>query len=84
MEKIDKRSSIFELEEIYKYKSLIERSDRDVIKEVIYDNDEESEALYDEFLKLVAMEVDHELNKTEFYDLKDELIIDMKKHLGKK
>jgi len=84
MIKVDKRSSIFELDEIFKYKSLIERTDRDVIKEIIYEDDEESIALYNEFLKLVAMEVDHELNKTQFYELKDELIIDMKKHLGKK
>ena len=48
MEKVDKRRSIYELDEIYKYKSLIERTDRDVIKEVIYDNDEESRRVFHE------------------------------------
>ena len=83
MVKIDKRKSIYELDEIYKYKSLIERSDRDTIKEIIYCDDEESNSLHDEFIKLVTMEVNHELNKEEFYELKDELIIDMKKNLEK-
>jgi len=83
MELIDKRSHLFELDEILKYKSLIEKTDRETIKAIIYKNDEESKLLHDEFIKLVAMEVDHQLNKTEFYELKDKLITKMKQHLDK-
>ncbi|MBL4594724.1 MAG: hypothetical protein JKX68_13050 [Flavobacteriales bacterium] len=83
MEAVDNRASLFELEEIYKYKDLIETSDRDVIKAIIFDNGEQSTALYNEFLKLVANEVDHQLNKAEFSDLKDKLMGEMKNHLEK-
>jgi hypothetical protein len=83
METIDNRAKIFELEEIYKYKDLIEATDKSVIKEIICLGDEESKALHQDFIKLVALEVDHELTKDEFYDLKDELIYEMKQYLGK-
>ena len=83
MEKIDNRAALFELDEIYKYKDLIEATDKAVIKEIICLGDEESENLHQDFIKLVALEVDHELTKDEFYDLKDELIFEMKKYLGK-
>lgn len=83
METIDNRASIFELDEIYKYKDLIDISDKAILKEIICTGDEQSDNLYSEFLNLVAKEVDHELNKEEFSKLKNELIIDMKKHLGR-
>lgn len=81
MEIVDKRSNLFELDEIYKYKDLIERADRDVIKEIIYNGDKQSIGFYNEFLKLVAQEIDHQLNKTEFANLKNKLIADMKAYL---
>ncbi len=84
MIKVDKRSSIYELEEIYKYKSLIERADRDVIKQIIYNDDDRSTILYDRFLFLVAEEVDHKLNKPEFYELKNKLVVEMKQYLESK
>ena len=84
METIDKRGLIFELNEIFKYKGLIERADRDVIKAIIYDGDELSNSYHQEFMVLVAREVDHELNKEEFYALKNELVAKMKQHLGSK
>lgn len=77
MEVIDRRANLFELEEIFKYKGLIKRGDRDVIKKIIYKNSEQSNALYSEFIRLVEMEVDHQLNKAGFYELKDQLIIKM-------
>jgi len=40
METIDNRGAIIELDEIYKYKDLIEASDRDVIKKIIFDSNE--------------------------------------------
>ncbi len=84
MEVIDKRSNLFELDEIYKYKNLIDSSDRATIKEIIYADDEQSSLLYNDFIKLVADEVDHQLNKAEFSELKDKLIIKMKEHLQNK
>jgi len=78
MEKVDNRSSLFELDEIYKYKDLIELDDKETIKAIICDARESSNTLYGEFLSLVAQEVDHELNKSEFKELKDKLIKDMK------
>ena len=48
------------------------------------DGDEQSMAYYNEFIKLVAMEAAHELNKTEFRNLKNTLIANMKKHLQSK
>lgn len=84
METIDNRSKISELEEIYKYKDLIEIADRDVIKEIIFDMGEQSTIFYNEFVKLVTMEVDHQLNKTQFSELKDQLILDMKQYLESK
>jgi hypothetical protein len=50
METIDNREAIFKLDEIYKYKDLIDSSDRDVIKRIIFDNTEESNKLNNEFL----------------------------------
>ena len=84
METIDNRASIFELDEIYKYKDLIEATDQVIIKEIICADDEKSEHLHAEFLKLVAKEVDHELNKAQFTDLKDKLVAEMKQHLESK
>ena len=81
MEAIDNRASIFELNEIYKYKDLIDANDKLVIKEIICSIDEQSKSLHTEFLNLVAMEVDHELNKAQFTELKDKLIVKMKQHL---
>ncbi|PCJ27004.1 MAG: hypothetical protein COA97_04745 [Flavobacteriales bacterium] len=81
MEAVDNRSSIYELEEIFKYKNLIELTDRDVIKRIIFDKETESTVLYDEFIKLVANEVDHKLNKVEFTTLKDKLIVKMRNFL---
>ncbi len=66
MEAVDNRASLFELDEIYKYKDLIEATDKAIIKEVICKTDDQSVALHQEFLKLVADEVDHQLNKAEF------------------
>lgn len=82
METIDNRGAIIELEEIYKYKDLILSSDRDVLKKIIFDRNEASEKFHQEFLSLVAQEVDHKLNKEEFKVLKDQLIKQMETHLG--
>lgn len=82
METIDNRSSIFELDEIYKYKDLIELDDKETIKAVICDVKDASVALHKEFLRLVAQEVDHKLTKDEFRVLKDKLMRDMKAHLS--
>jgi hypothetical protein len=85
MEIVDKRDSIFEINEIYKFKDLIDIADKNVIKEVIYDGDEKCLSFHQEFMKLVAMEIDHELNKTQFSKLKNQLISDMRRYLeGKK
>lgn len=81
MEALDKRGVLFELEEIYKYKDLIEKSDKSVIQEIIYNGDKEAMALYNEFIILVGKEVDHQLNKAEFTVLKDELVGAMKEYL---
>tara|TARA_B100000809_G_scaffold242472_1_gene266584 strand:+ start:2049 stop:2300 length:252 start_codon:yes stop_codon:yes gene_type:complete len=81
METVDNRDAIFKLEEIYKYKDLIESSDRDLIKSIIFKNGEESTKLHQEFLRLVGQEVDHKLNKEEFKVLKDQLMREMKKFL---
>jgi hypothetical protein len=81
METVDNRASLFELKEIYKYKDLINASDMAVIKEVICKAGEESEELHQAFMKLVADEVDHQLNKAEFEVLKDKLISEMKAYL---
>jgi len=81
METIDNRESIFELEEIYKYKDLIELEDKETIKAIICDTSETSNALHSEFLKVVEQEVGHELNKAEFKVLKDKLMRDMKAHI---
>jgi len=81
METVDNRASLFELKEIYKYKDLIEASDMNVIKEVICKTDDQSESLHQEFMKLVADEVDHQINKEEFAILKDKLILKMKAYL---
>lgn len=81
METIDNRSSIFELNEIYKYKDLIELEDKATIKAIICDTQKASNDLHQEFLRLVTEEVDHKLNKAEFKVLKDKLINDMKAYL---
>lgn len=83
METIDNRASLFELKEIFKYKDLIDANDMAVIKEVICKAEDQSDALHHEFLKLVADEVDHQLNKAEFTIKKDELITEMKAYLAK-
>jgi hypothetical protein len=84
MEVVNKKGSLFELEEIYKYKSLIDVKDKAVIKRVIIDGDETCIAFYQDFIELVAKEVDHTLNKTQFYKLKDKLVTDMKNYLTNK
>jgi hypothetical protein len=81
METIDNRASLTELDEIYKYKNLIELSDKDVIRKIIFKGDLRAKSLYDDFLKLVADEVDHQLNKTEFSEEKKMLIGKMKAYL---
>jgi len=84
MEVVNKKGSIFELEEIYKYKSLIDVKDKAVIKRVIIDGDEACISFYQDFMELVAKEVDHTLNKTQFKELKDKLVLDMKAYLNSK
>ncbi len=81
METINNKEAIFKLDEIYKYKDLIDSLDRDVIKQIIFDRDEKSEELHQEFLRLVTQEVDHKLNKEEFKVLKNQLIRQMKSYL---
>lgn len=82
MEVIDKQGALFEVDEIFKYKDLIDRADRDVIKEIIHKDDDKTSAFYNEFKELVVKEVDHTLNKAQFAELRDELIANMKSHLG--
>lgn len=84
MEVVNKKGSIFELEEIYKYKSLIDVKDKAVIKRVIIDGDEACISFYQDFMELVAKGVDHTLNKTQFKELKDKLVLDMKAYLNSK
>lgn len=81
METIDNRASLIEIDEIYKYKNLIELSDKDVIRKVIFRGGEKSKALYNEFMKLVADEIDHQLNKAEFTTEKNKVIGKMKAYL---
>ncbi|NQX98855.1 MAG: hypothetical protein HRT73_13405 [Flavobacteriales bacterium] len=82
METVDNRSSLFELNEIYKYKDLIGLEDKETIKAIICSKKEESNTLHKEFLSLVVQEVEHNLNKTEFKVLKDKLIKEMKVYLA--
>jgi len=82
METVDNRAKVFELEEIYKYKDLIEITDKEIIKKIIFRGDEAGDELYGEFITLVTNEVDHQLNKKEFNDLKNELISRMSKYLA--
>ena len=84
MEAVDNRSKIFELDEIFKYKNLINNSDKQIIKEIICTNDDKSVDFYAEFINLVTKEVDHVLNKAEFEALKNKLIVEMKEHLNTK
>ncbi|MBT6438428.1 MAG: hypothetical protein HOB26_10675 [Flavobacteriales bacterium] len=84
MEAVDNRSKIFELDEIYKYKNLINNTDKQIIKEIICTNDDKSVHFYAEFINLVTKEVDHVLNKAEFEVHKNKLIIEMKEHLNSK
>jgi hypothetical protein len=84
MEVVDKKGSLFELEEIYKYKSLIDVKDKAVIKRVIIDGDETCIAFYQDFMELVAKEVDHTLNKAQFKEQKDVLVGNMKAYLDNK
>jgi len=81
METVDNRASLIELDEIYKYKNLIELSDKDIIKKIIFKGDAKSKNLYSDFIKLVADEVDHQLNKAEFAEEKKRLIGKMKAYL---
>lgn len=81
METMDKRAVIFELDEIYKYKDLISKSDRDVIKAIIYKGDEKAIKFHEDFRNLVASEIDHSLNKISFTELKDILIIEMRQYI---
>ena len=81
METIDNRASLTELDEIYKYKNLIELSDKDVIRKIIFKGDEKSKLLHADFMKLVADEIDHQLNKAEFSEEKKMLIGKMKAYL---
>ena len=81
METIDNRASLTELDEIYKYKNLIELSDKDVIRKIIFKGDLRAKSLYANFIKLVADEVDHLLNKAEFAEEKKKLIGKMKAYL---
>jgi hypothetical protein len=81
METIDNRASLTELDEIYKYKNLIELSDKDVIRKIIFKGDVRSKSLYADFIKLVTDEVDHLLNKAEFAEEKKKLIGKMKAYL---
>ena len=67
--------------EFDKYKDLIDREDRDVLKAIINKEDEKSIAFYNRFLELVVDEADHKLNKTEFADLRNELVAEMKSHI---
>ncbi len=82
METVDNRRALFELDEIYKYKDLIELEDKAIIKSIICKTSVESNTLHKSFLNLVAQEVNHELNKDEFKALKDKLITEMKAHLS--
>ena len=82
METIDNRESIFELEEIYKYKNLIELEDKEIIKTIICNTSEESNTLHKEFLRLVNQELDHKLTKDEFRVLKTKLMRDMKAYIN--
>ncbi len=84
MEVVNKKGSIFELEEIYKYKSLIDVKDKAVIKRVIIEDDETCIAFYQDFIELVAKEVDHTLNKAQFKTAKDKLVAEMKAYLNSK
>ena len=83
METVDNRASLIELDEIYKYKNLIELSDKDVIRKIIFKGDARSKDLYSDFIKLVADEVDHQLNKAEFAEEKKRLIGRMKAYLDR-
>lgn len=82
MEVIDKTGALFQIDEIFKYKDLIDREDREVLKAIINKEDEKSLAFYNRFLEMVIDEADHKLNKTEFADLRNELVAEMKSHLG--
>ena len=84
MEAVDNRSKIYELDEIFKYKNLINNSDKQIIKEIICTNDDKSVDFYAEFINLVTKEVDHVLNKVEFEAHKIKLIAEMKEHLDTK
>ncbi|MBL4624362.1 MAG: hypothetical protein JKY42_04390 [Flavobacteriales bacterium] len=84
METIDNRVIICELDEIFKYKNLIDSSDNLVIKEIIFDGEQQSKKFYADFIKLVANEVDHLVNKAEFGILKEKLIAEMKQYLANK
>ena len=81
METVDNRSSLFELDEIYKYKDLITSEDKERIKTIICHSSTESNDFHKEFLRLVSQEVDHKLTKDEFRVLKDKLIRDINAYL---
>jgi hypothetical protein len=81
MEVIDKTGALFQVDEIFKYKDLIDREDRETIKSIINKDDDKSVAFYNRFLEMVIDEADHKLNKTEFAALRDDLVAEMKEHL---
>ncbi|MGB0887901.1 MAG: hypothetical protein ACPGSL_07245 [Vicingaceae bacterium] len=83
MEVIDNKEALFFLDEVYKYKNLIDSSDRDLIKKIIFETSEEANKLHQEFIRLVTQEVDHKLNKKEFAVLKDQLIREINAYLKK-
>jgi hypothetical protein len=82
MDSVDNRGDIFELEEIFKYKDLIELEDKDIIKTIICNPSKESNSLHKEFLRLVTQEVDHKLTKEEFKVLKNKLIREMRAYIN--
>ncbi len=60
-----------------------DHKNKDVIRKIIFKGDVKSKSLYVDFIKLVADEVDHQLNKTEFSEEKKMLIGKMKAYLGR-
>ena len=81
IETVDNRAQLAELDEIYKYKDLIVIADKDTIRKIIFKGDKKSNQLYNEFMKLVADEIDHLLNKNEFSEMKNQLMSKMKAYL---
>lgn len=82
MEGFDKKEALFRVDEIFKYKDLIDRKDREIIKSVLDKGTLESIKFYDSFIELAYKEANHELNKEEFGKLRDELINEMNSFLN--